>query len=91
LKKSKRFRGHRKIQIRILANMSHELRTPLNSILLLSKLIADNKKGNLTEKQMEFGDTIYSSASDLMNLINDVLDIGYIACFVRDSQGSSLQ
>jgi tubulin-specific chaperone A len=61
-----------------LANMSHELRTPLNSILILAQLLIANEQGNLTEKQLEFAQTVYSSGADLLAMINEILDISKV-------------
>jgi hypothetical protein len=58
-----------------LANMSYELRSPLNAVLILARLLSDNKDGNLSTRQVQYAKTIYDRGEELLTLIDDILDL----------------
>ncbi|MBC2711025.1 MAG: response regulator [Desulfosarcina sp.] len=76
--KARQLEASSRYKTEFMANMSHELRTPLNSILLLSRLLLENKEKTLTARQSEFTQTIHSAGEELLNLINEVLDLAKV-------------
>ena len=79
-----------KYKSEFLANMSHELRTPLNSILVLARILKDNKQANLTEDQIKYSSVIFNAGNDLLTLINDILDLSKIESGKLDLQNEEV-
>jgi len=74
-----------------LANMSHELRTPLNSILVLARILKDNKPANLSEDQVKYASVIFNAGNDLLTLINDILDLSKIESGKLEMQNDNVK
>ena len=80
-----------KYKSEFLANMSHELRTPLNSILVLARILKDNKPHNLSEDQIKYASVIFNAGNDLLTLINDILDLSKIESGKLEMQNEQIK
>jgi PAS domain S-box-containing protein len=67
-----------KLKSEFLANVSHELRTPLNAIITLSDILIRGIPGDLNAEQTKQLQIIQRSGSNLLSLINDILDLSKI-------------
>jgi signal transduction histidine kinase/DNA-binding response OmpR family regulator len=66
------------LKTKFLSNVSHEFRTPLNSIISLARLLMDRMDGDLTSEQFKQVRYIESSARDLQEMVNDLLDLAKV-------------
>ncbi|MBL7260870.1 sensor histidine kinase [Paractinoplanes lichenicola] len=73
--KSEQLAAASEAKSRFLANVSHELRAPVTAVIGLSRLLGDDSSDPLTIEQRRQVDLIRSSASDLLTLVNDLLDL----------------
>ncbi|MFQ5706484.1 MAG: ATP-binding protein [bacterium] len=76
--KNMRLEESTRVQTEFVSNISHEFRTPLNGILGYSELLLDSVYGILNERQLSALENIKSCASNLLELVQKILDLSKI-------------
>ena len=67
-----------RLKSEFIANVSYELRTPLNAIIGFSELLQMQIAGPMNERQLDYAQSILDSSSQLVALVNDILDLASI-------------
>ncbi len=78
IEKNEALREADKLKTEFLLSVSYELRSPLTSITGFSEMLKDNLCGKLTKQQHEYVGSIYGAATQLEQLINNILDLASI-------------
>ena len=75
---AKRLQEASDLKSRFLSYMSHEFRTPLGSILSMARLLLDQMDGPLTHEQQTQVRFVQSSATELSEMVDDLLDLAKV-------------
>ncbi|MDM8159538.1 response regulator [Labilibaculum sp. K2S] len=80
-----------RLKSEFLSNMSHELRTPLNSIMALSRTLIMQTKDKLSEEENSYLEIVERNGTNLLQLINDILDLSKIEAGKMDVYPSQIK
>ncbi len=80
-----------RLKSEFLSNMSHELRTPLNSIMALSRTLIMQTKNKLTDEENSYLEIVERNGTNLLQLINDILDLSKIEAGKMDVYPRQIQ
>ena len=78
------------VKSQFMATMSHELRTPLNSILLMSRVLMENREGHFSEADTQSLGIVHQSGEALLQLVDDILDLSKVEAGKREAARESL-
>jgi signal transduction histidine kinase len=78
IEKNEALREADRLKTEFLLSVSYELRSPLTSITGFTEILKEEYFGKVNEKQKEYLDAVYNSATQLGQLINNILDLASI-------------